>query len=168
MNNVFVGLGSNLDDPLSQLKRAIDSLKQIKNIELCNISSFYRSAPMGLHDNQEQPEQPDYINAVVEISTNLSAEELLDCLQDIENQQGRVRLERWGARTLDLDILLYGKEEINTERLVVPHNGLSERNFVLYPLCDLVDESFEIPKLGKMSELLPGCSMTGITRLTEI
>lgn len=162
MNNVFVGLGSNLDDPLSQLKRAIDSLKQIKSIELCNISNFYRSAPMGPQD------QPAYINAVVEISTNLSAEELLDCLQNIENKQGRVRLERWGARTLDLDILLYGKDEINTERLVVPHNGLSERNFVLYPLCDLVDESFEIPKLGKMSKLLPSCSMTGITRLTEI
>lgn len=162
MNNVFVGLGSNLDDPLSQLKRAIDSLKQFKNIELCNISSFYRSVPMGPQD------QPDYINAVVELSTNLSAEELLDCLQDIENQQGRVRSERWGARTLDLDVLLYGNKEINTERLVVPHNGLSERNFVLCPLSDLVDKSFEIPKLGKMSELLSVCSMTGITRLTEI
>lgn len=162
MNNVFVGLGSNLDDPLSQLKRAIDSLKQFKNIELCNISSFYRSVPMGPQD------QPDYINAVVELSTNLSAEELLDCLQDIENQQGRVRSERWGARTLDLDVLLYGNKEINTERLVVPHNGLSDRNFVLYPLSDLVDKSFEIPKLGKMSELLSVCSMTGITRLTEI
>ena len=162
MNNVFVGLGSNLDDPFSQLKRAINSLKKVKNIEMCNVSNFYRSTPMGPQD------QPDYINAVVELSTNLSAEELLDCLQDIENQQGRVRIEHWGARTLDLDILLYGKEEIKTERLVVPHKGLAERNFVLYPLSDLVDDSFEIPKLGKMSKLLPGCSMTGITRLTEI
>lgn len=162
MNTVFVGLGSNLDDPLSQLKKAINSLKKIDDIEVKNISGFYRSSPMGPQD------QPDYINAVVELSVNLSAEKLLDCLQDIENQQGRVRAERWGARTLDLDILLYGREVIKTERLLVPHCGIGERNFVLYPLRDLVGEDFEVPDSGKMSKLLEKCPIAGITRLTEI
>lgn len=159
MNKVFVGLGSNLDEPLLQLQRAIECIRETKNIELDNVSSFYRSAPMGPQD------QPDYINAVVELSTDLKAENFLDCLQEIENKQGRIRSERWGARTLDLDIILYGKEEINTERLTVPHYGMSERDFVLYPLSDLVDEDFEIPKVGKLKQLLAKCPMTGITRL---
>lgn len=159
MDKVFIGLGSNLDEPLSQLKKAIDSLRQSENIELRNVSSFYSSSPMGPQD------QPDYINAVVELSTELSAENLLDCLQKIENQQGRVRSERWGARTLDLDILLYGDEVINTARLIVPHCGISERDFVLYPLRDLVDEDFGIPNAGKIKQLLVLCPITGIRRL---
>ena len=159
MDKVFVGLGSNLDGPLSQLKKAIDSLRQTKNIELCNVSSFYSSSPMGPQD------QPDYINAAVELNTGLSAERLLDCLQKIEHQQGRVRSERWGARTLDLDILLYGDEVINTARLTVPHCGISERDFVLYPLRDLVGPDFEIPNAGKIRQLLALCPVTGISRL---
>lgn len=159
MNQVYVGLGSNLDEPQLQLQRAVDSIANIENVKLHNTSSFYRSAPMGPQD------QPDYINAVVKLSTDLSAEDLLDCLQEIENRQGRVRLQHWGARTLDLDILLFGKEEINTDRLIIPHCGISERNFVLYPLRDLVDGEFEIPGKGKLNLLLAQCPMTGITRL---
>jgi 2-amino-4-hydroxy-6-hydroxymethyldihydropteridine diphosphokinase len=159
MEKVFIGLGSNLDDPLSQLKKAVEQLKKVKTLNLINISSFYSSSPMGPQD------QPDYINAVVEIMTNLNAEQLLDELQQIENKRGRIRLQHWGARTLDLDILLYGSEVINTERLTVPHSGISERNFVLYPLSDLVDADFKIPSLGKISELLVACPMSGITRL---
>lgn len=159
MKKIFIGLGSNLDDPLSQIKKAIDIFEQEKEIELRKFSSLYSSSPMGPQD------QPDYINAVVEISTDLSAENLLDYLQQVESQQGRVRSERWGARTLDLDILLYGNDVINTERLVVPHCGISERNFVLYPLADLVDADFEIPNLGKMNKLLAKCPITGISRI---
>ena len=162
MENIFISLGSNLDEPLSQLKKAIDVLQQAEEIELRKVSNFYLSSPMGPQD------QPDYINAVVELSSDLSAENLLDRLQHIENKQGRVRSERWGARTLDLDILLYGKELIDTDRLIVPHSGISERNFVLYPLSDLVDMSFEIPNIGKLSELLALCPMTGITRLKQL
>ena len=162
MDKVFIGLGSNLDEPLSQLKTAIEHLKQIKESQLLNISAFYQSAPMGPQD------QPDYINAVAEMSTSLTAEQLLDALQEIENKQGRVREQRWGARTLDLDILLFGNEIIKTERLTVPHCGISERNFVLYPLNDLVDSDFGIPKAGIMSALLAACPMTGIKRLNEI
>lgn len=162
MNKVFIGLGSNLADPLSQLKKAIGHLKKVENLELIKVSSFYSSTPMGPQD------QPDYINAVVEVTTGLNAEQLLDELQAIENKQGRVRSQHWGARTLDLDILLYGSEVINSERLTVPHSGISERNFVLYPLHDLVGENFEIPKLGNISQLLTACPITGITRLNEV
>ena len=162
MNTVFIGLGSNLDEPLLQIKRAIASLKKINDTKFISVSSNYRSAPMGPQD------QPDYINAVAKVATNLSAENLLDELQNIENKQGRVRKQHWGPRTVDLDILLYGNEVISTERLTVPHAGISERNFVLYPLCDLVGDGFEIPSIGKMSELLAVCPMTGITRLTEV
>ena len=162
MDNVFIGLGSNLEEPLSQLKKAVEHLKQVKNVELINVSGFYSSAPMGPQD------QPDYINAVVEITTSLTAEKLLDELQHIENRQGRIRKQHWGARTLDLDILLYGGEEINTERLTVPHSGISERNFVLYPLRDLVNDDFVIPQLGKISQLLAACSASGVTRLSKV
>ena len=151
MITVFLGIGSNLDDPLSQLKKAVESLKQVKNSKLIKVSSFYSSPPMGPQD------QPDYINAVVEMTTRLNAEQLLDELQKIENKQGRVRSQRWGARTLDLDILLYGTELINTKRLTVPHIGIS----------DSVDLNFELPGLGKMSILLAACPMDGIKRLSE-
>ncbi len=162
MDKVFIGLGSNLDNPLSQLKKAIEYLKQLKLLSVINVSDFYSSPPMGPQD------QPDYINAVIEVATTLDAEQLLDELQQIEHMQGRERKQRWGARTLDLDILLYGNEVINTERLTVPHSGISERNFVLYPLRDLVDENFEIPKSGSISELLKACPMAGVTRLSKV
>ena len=162
MNTVFIGLGSNLDEPLLQIKSAVASLKEINDTKFISLSSNYRSAPMGPQD------QPDYINAVAKVDTNLSAENFLDELQNIENKQGRVRKQHWGARTLDLDILLYSNEVISTERLTVPHIGISERNFVLLPLNDLVDDDFEIPSVGKISELLAACPMTGIKRLTEV
>lgn len=162
MNTVFIGLGSNLDEPLSQLKTAIKSLGQLENTEVINVSSFYSSAPMGPQD------QADYINAVAKLSTSLKVEQLLDECQNIENQQGRVRKQHWGARTLDLDILLFADEVIKTERLTVPHIGISQRNFVLYPLNDLLDDNFNIPTFGIISELLAACPMTGIERLIEI
>jgi 2-amino-4-hydroxy-6-hydroxymethyldihydropteridine diphosphokinase len=162
MKDVYIGLGSNLDDPLSQLKRSVESIKKISGLNFIGISGFYRSAPMGPQD------QPDYINAVVKIETDLPAEKVLDELQRIENEHGRVRKQHWGARTLDLDILLYGTDEINTERLTVPHSGISQRNFVLYPLNDLVNENFEIPNVGKIDNLLASCAMDGITRLDKV
>lgn len=161
MDKVFIGLGSNLDTPLSQLKKAIEHLKKLKALNVIAVSNFYSSPPMGPQD------QPDYINAVVEVSTTLTAEQLLDELQRIEYEQGRVRKEHWGARTLDLDVLLYGSDEINSERLIVPHSGISERNFVLYPLQDLVDSNFIIPNLGEIGELVTACPMDGIKRLNK-
>ena len=159
MNKVFIGLGSNLDEPLSQLKTAIEHLKNTPRITFIAVSHFYSSLPMGPQD------QPDYINAVVELKTELTAEDLLNELQKIENIQGRVRLQHWGARTLDLDILLFGIDVIKTERLTVPHSSISERNFVLYPLSELVSADFEIPTLGKMNTLLTACPMARLERL---
>jgi len=159
MDKVFIGLGSNLDEPLAQLKKALAALKKMNDSQLINVSHFYRSLPMGPQD------QPDYINAVAELKTKLSAEQLLGALQKIENEQGRVRQQRWGPRTLDLDILLYGNEVINTERLTVPHYGMKERNFVLYPLSELINGDFNIPNMGTMKELLASCSIDGLQRL---
>lgn len=159
MKTVFIGLGSNLEQPLSQIQEAIGFIDKQADLTLVNISNFYSSAPMGPKD------QPDYINAVAEVTTSLSAEKLLDVLQEIENKQGRLRSERWGARTLDLDILLFSDEVINSERLTVPHVGIAERNFVLYPLYDLVDSNFCIPNLGTVKELLIDCPDTDLKRL---
>lgn len=130
----YIALGSNLDDPVQQLKDAVQEIAQLDGVTLTACSKFYRSAPMGPQD------QPDYCNAVVEIKTTLAPIALLDAMQQIEQQHGRVRTIRWGARTLDLDILLFGEQRINTERLTVPHYQMHLRNFVLIPLSDIRQE----------------------------
>jgi len=130
MITAYIGLGSNLSDPIAQVNNAIDEVKQLAQCQVTAISSLYLSKPMGPQD------QNDYINAVIAIETSLSAIELLDLLQAIENNAGRVRKDnRWGARILDLDIILFGHETINTERLTIPHYGMHEREFVLLPLA---------------------------------
>lgn len=132
METVYVALGSNLDNPLEQLKQAVTNLQKFaKNL---TVSSFYGSKPLGPQD------QPDYVNAVAKFETELTACELLDKLQSIENEQGRVRLRRWGERTLDLDILLYGNQQIQTERLTVPHYDMHNREFVIVPLYEIAPE----------------------------
>lgn len=128
----YIGLGSNLSEPIEQVKNAIDEIKQLAQCQVSAISSLYLSKPMGPQD------QNDYINAVIAIETSLSAIELLDALQAIENKAGRVRKDnRWGARILDLDIILFGHNIINTERLTIPHYGMHEREFVLLPLAEI-------------------------------
>ena len=132
MQRCFIGLGANLDNPMGQLRAAITALTTLPNSVLGRVSSLYGSKPMGPQD------QPDYVNAVAEVYTVLSPLQLLDALQQIEQQQGRVRKdERWGPRTLDLDLLLYGNEQWQCQRLTVPHYGLAEREFVLYPLQEI-------------------------------
>ncbi|HDL5698405.1 TPA: 2-amino-4-hydroxy-6-hydroxymethyldihydropteridine diphosphokinase [Mannheimia haemolytica] len=129
MQTVYIALGSNLDNPLEQLKQAVEKLKKFANE--FEISPFYGSKPVGPQD------QPDYVNAVAKFSTDLSPTALLDKLQSIENEQGRVRVRRWGERTLDLDIILYGNQQIQTERLTVPHIEMKNREFVIVPMFDL-------------------------------
>ncbi|MFB2537710.1 MULTISPECIES: 2-amino-4-hydroxy-6-hydroxymethyldihydropteridine diphosphokinase [unclassified Acinetobacter] len=124
----FIGLGGNLGDSRQIFVDAIDALAKIGEVR---VSSLYSSPPMGPQD------QPDYLNAVVELWTDLAPLALLDRLQYIENESGRVRLRHWGERTLDLDLLLYGDEQIDVPRLKVPHVGLFERDFVVLPLLDL-------------------------------
>jgi len=154
----YIGLGSNLDNPESQVKTAIEALAGLSQIRLQDRSSLYRSAPMGPQD------QPDYVNAVVKLSTGLEPEALLDKLQGIERAQGRVRTQRWGPRTLDLDILLYGQCVVATERLKIPHPGIAERSFVLYPLAE-INVQLEIPGLGRVQSLLEQCPDAGLSRL---
>ena len=128
MITTYIGLGSNLGDSLQILNDAVSQLEKLGQVR---VSPFYRTPPMGPQD------QPDYLNAVAELQTTLEPLVLLDELQRIENQAGRVRLRRWGERTLDLDILLYGMQKIHHPRLTVPHIGILERDFVLVPLLDL-------------------------------
>lgn len=155
----FIGLGSNLNDPVQQIADARQAIAAIPGIEEKAFSALYRSQPVGPQD------QPDYINAVMLIQTRLVAEDLLAALQGIENRQGRVRGVRWGARTLDLDILLYGQEHIDTENLTIPHREMAHRAFVLYPLHDVVVDDLNIPGLGRLSQLLANCPADGLTRL---
>lgn len=132
MHCVYLGLGANLNSPKKQLDNAIAALKKLPDCEFISVSHYYASKPMGPQD------QPDYINAVACINTTLSPEKLLDLTQAIELEHGRVRkAERWGPRTLDIDMLLFNAQTINTERLIVPHYGLTEREFVVYPLLEL-------------------------------
>ena len=158
--SVFIGLGSNLQDPQHQISKAITALEALPESQMLAVAPCYRSLPMGPAD------QPDYINTVVHMETGLSALALLDQLQAIERSQGRERAERWGARTLDLDLLAYGNDEIHHPRLTVPHPGIAEREFVLYPLCDIAP-TYKIPGLGPVSELRDACAPNGIVRLGE-
>lgn len=141
----YVALGSNLGDTQAYLHKAIKAIEYQPEISALRCSSFYQSKPHGPQN------QPDYLNAAVYFETTLSAEGLLNILQQIENENARVRqgVERWGARTLDLDLLFYGNQQINTKRLTVPHPRICERVFVLYPLRDLV-EGFEQQTNGLM------------------
>ncbi|WEF27352.1 2-amino-4-hydroxy-6-hydroxymethyldihydropteridine diphosphokinase [Klebsiella aerogenes] len=135
MTLVYIALGSNLASPLEQVNAAIRALSGIPDSRVVRVSSLYRTPPLGPQD------QPDYLNAAVALETSLSAEALLDHTQRIELQQGRVRkAERWGPRTLDLDIMLFGDAVISSERLAVPHYDMKNRGFMLWPLFEIAPQ----------------------------
>ena len=135
MTLAYIAIGSNLASPLEQVNAAVQALGEIPQSGIVAVSSFYRTPPLGPQD------QPDYLNAAVVLETALDAETLLDNTQRIELQQGRVRkAERWGPRTLDLDIMLFGHETINTERLTVPHYDMKNRGFMLWPLFEIAPD----------------------------
>ncbi len=154
----YIGLGSNLAEPAQQVNSALTDLNNLPQTKVISQSSLYSSPPMGPQD------QPDYINAVVEIKTDLAVDILLDALQEIELEHGRERKRRWGERTLDLDILLFGEQQIETERLSVPHPGIPERSFVLYPLSEIAPDLI-IPGLGEIDKLLKHCPEDGLKKL---
>ena len=131
MNKVYIALGSNLANPQAQLTAALQALNALSDSRLTVVSSFYQSKPLGPQD------QPDYVNAVACLETSLAPLALLDELQRIEHEQGRIRLRRWGERTLDLDILLYADHIIQSERLTVPHYDMHQREFVIIPLVEI-------------------------------
>jgi len=150
MKNIFISLGSNLENPRMQIEKSIAAMRVLPQTNLIKTSSLYQNAPMCSQD------QPDFINAVAQLETTLTPTELLDHLNQIESDQGRVREgERWGSRTIDLDILLYGDEIIQTKRLTIPHYGLKERAFVLYPLAEIAPD-LKLPSGESVVELAKG------------
>jgi 2-amino-4-hydroxy-6-hydroxymethyldihydropteridine diphosphokinase len=158
--SAYVGLGSNLDDPRGQIRWAAAKLKQRPDIRSLSCSGIYLSAPMGPKD------QPDYLNAVCGLLTSLTAADLLGVLHEQEEQRGRQRNERWGPRTLDLDLLVYGRERSDCDKLMLPHPGVHERSFVLYPLAEIAP-TLEIPGRGRVSQLAAACGRQGLKHYAD-
>lgn len=162
MTLAYIGLGSNLahatDSSISVLQQAVRELAALSTSPV-RVSGLYSSKPMGPQD------QPDYYNAVAALDTDLTALQLLHALQQLEQQAGRVRLRHWGERTLDLDILLFGQQQIQTATLTVPHVGILQRNFVVIPLLEL-DQQLLIDGV-----LIQGCPVAqqheGLVRLAD-
>jgi 2-amino-4-hydroxy-6-hydroxymethyldihydropteridine diphosphokinase len=157
MERVYIGMGSNLAAPAEQLREALKALGQLPHTRLSGVSSFYVSDSL-------LPGQPRYTNAVAALDTALEPLTLLDALQAIENSQGRERLERWGPRTLDLDIVLFGDRLIDEPRLTVPHYHLQARAFVLYPLAELAP-GITLADGRSLDDLLAACPFEGLERL---
>ena len=146
--DAYIGLGSNLSDPHTQVTQALKELDEMDQSKLIQASSLYRSKPMGPSD------QPGFINAVAKIATQLTAQALLLALQNIEKAHQRKRKSvRWGPRTLDLDIILFGDQQIDTKSLKIPHYGVAEREFVLIPLQELQADLI-IPGKGALKDLI--------------
>jgi 2-amino-4-hydroxy-6-hydroxymethyldihydropteridine diphosphokinase len=159
MPRAYIGLGSNLADPLGQLRNACAALARLPASQLQQVSSFYQSDPLGPQD------QPRYVNAVAALDTELQALQLLDQLQRIELEQGRERSgQRWGPRSLDLDILLFGEQIIEHPRLQVPHYHMHQRAFVLYPLAEIAAQ-LQLPDGRSLSGLLADCPFQGLEKL---
>lgn len=152
----YIGLGANLGDPVMTIESARSAVSRIADVRELAFSSLYRSTPMGPAD------QPDYVNAVMAVETTLAPLALLRELQIIETAYGRVRTgERWGPRTLDLDLLLYGDETIVSDVLTVPHPGIADREFVLYPLAEIAPD-LDIPGRGPLADLVSKCPQRGL------
>ena len=158
MIRAYVALGSNLGDPVRTIEDAIDAMAALRGSLLTAISSLYRTAPVGL------PDQPEFINAVAKLETDLAPEALLDALHEIEQRFGRVRAERNGPRTLDLDLLLYDDQFIDLPRLTLPHPRLHLRAFVLQPLAEIAPD-LAIPGRGTVAAWLPAVANQGIVKL---
>lgn len=158
MTIAYIAIGSNLASPLDQVNAAIAALAAVTQSRLLAQSSFYRTPPLGPQD------QPDYLNAAVALETALDPQALLDHTQRIEREQGRVRkAERWGPRTLDLDIMLFGDEVINTPRLTVPHYDMKNRAFMLLPLSEIAP-TLRFPDGTPLASVLATLDQTGISR----
>ena len=158
MERVYIGMGSNLAAPAEQLRSAVQALAQLPDSRLMGVSAFYQSDSL-------LPGQPRYTNAVAAIETSMAPLDVLDALQAIEIDQGRERHERWGPRTLDLDILLFGDRLIDEPRLKVPHYHMHARPFVLYPLAELAPASLELADGRSLEQLLAECPFVGLERI---
>ena len=158
MSITYIALGANLGDPATTVRAAFGALANLPESRVLHCSSLYRTAPVGLAD------QPEFINAVAKLETTLAPEALLDALHEIEQRFGRVRAERNGPRTLDLDLLLYDDQFIDLPRLTLPHPRLHLRAFVLQPLAEIAPD-LAIPGRGTVAAWLPAVANQGIVRL---
>ena len=158
MERIYIGMGSNLAEPAAQLRNALQALANLPDSRFVGVSAFYQSDSL-------LPGQPRYTNAVAALDSQLAPLDLLDALQAIETGQGRERLERWGPRTLDLDILLYGDRLIDEPRLKVPHYHMHARAFVLYPLAELAPADLRLADGRLLQDLLAACPFVGLERV---
>jgi|TARA_B110001469_G_C9439886_1_gene222883 2-amino-4-hydroxy-6-hydroxymethyldihydropteridine diphosphokinase len=158
MNNIFIALGSNLENPKEQVKKGILSIKKIEGVRILNESNLYETPPVGILD------QPNFVNAVIKINSNLGPYEILNELLNIENIAGRVRIDKNGPRTLDLDILLFNNLILNEKKLTIPHPRMHERLFVLMPLKD-IDEAIVIPNHGAIIDIINKLTPENIIRI---
>lgn len=161
-SDTYVALGSNVGDPEGQLRVALASLAGLEDTRLVACSRIYRTRPQG-----GPPGQPHYLNAVARLATRLVPMALLRALQAIEQRSGRQRVERWGPRTLDLDLLLYGEVVLSSPELTLPHPRMAERAFVLEPLAEVAPEGLWVPGAGALRDLRARCLSLGITPLVD-
>jgi 2-amino-4-hydroxy-6-hydroxymethyldihydropteridine diphosphokinase len=155
----YVALGSNLDDPVRQVLRAFEALAGLPDTRLVARSSLYRTPPMG------PVPQPDFVNAVAGLLTRLDPRTLLRALQSLETRLGRAApIERWGPRSIDLDLLVHGSEQIQDEGITVPHAGIAERAFVLVPLAE-ISPALVVPGLGRVSSLVERVAADALERI---
>jgi 2-amino-4-hydroxy-6-hydroxymethyldihydropteridine diphosphokinase len=155
----YIGVGSNLNDPRAQVLSAFKKLADVPTTRVVITSPLYGSRPLGPAD------QPDYVNAVAGVLTQLDAHTLLTHLRGIESAAGRLeRHPKWGPRVIDLDVLVYGRERRADPDLMLPHPGIVERNFVLYPLADIAPD-LDVPGLGRVSELKSRLMSDGLHQL---
>jgi len=154
----YIGLGSNLNNPKAQIEKALSAINRAEEVSLKEVSSFYESRPL-----LDMP-GPNYINAVCGVETSLSAIDLLDVCQSIEDDQKRVREVKWGSRTIDLDILLYEHQVISNERLSIPHPEIANRAFVLVPLHE-IDKEMKVPLLGPVKKLVDRINTDNLKKL---
>ena len=152
MNQVYLGIGSNKNHPYFRIYTVLKQINRIKSTNIVKKSSLYITKPLG------PQAQPNFINSVIEIRTNLKPMELLDQLQNLERLHNRKKTKRWGPRSMDIDILIYNNLIMNTDKLTIPHPGLKHRDFVLIPLYEISRYGYEIPKYGKITSLVKNLS----------
>jgi len=150
LNTAYIALGSNQNNPIYHVQKGMKDINHLINTKVVKKSSLYISEPVGIKN------QPDFINAVIKIHTDMKPEELLDALQEIENLHHRKKTKKWGPRTLDLDILIYNDLVMSNERLTIPHPEMISREFVLIPLLEITNYKFNVPKYGKLVHYLKG------------
>ena len=154
----YIGLGSNLNNPKQQIKNALITLNDSKDVKVIALSSLYQSPPV------DRSKQPDYINAVCQVETHLTALELLYVCQSVETKQHRVREKKWGARTIDLDIIIYGVQVVASKQLIIPHPEMMNRAFVLVPLAE-IEPDLKVPILGNVQDLIEKLDVSELKKL---